>query len=169
MGLCGSMLGAEPEKLSAELEASGLRGMGGAAFPTGRKWSLVANAPPGTRHVIANADESEPGSFKDREILFSLPHLLIEGMALAAYCVGAERGIVFIRHEYEPERKSVEKAIEEARALGALGQGIFGSQFDFDVEIFVSPGGYILGEETACLNVLKIGEASHVINRPSLA
>ena len=154
-GTLRSMLGVEPEKLSDELEASGLRGMGGAAFPTGRKWNLVANAPPGPRHVIANADESEPGSFKDREILFSLPHLLIEGMALAAYCVGAERGTVFIRHEYEPERKSVENAIEEARALGALGHGIFGSNFNFDVEIFVSPGGYILGEETALLECLE--------------
>ena len=154
-GTLRNMLGVEPEKLSAELEDSGLRGMGGAAFPTGRKWGLVAGAPPGTRHVIANADESEPGSFKDREILFSLPHLLIEGMALAAYCVGAERGTVFIRHEYEPERRSVERAIKEARALGALGQGIFGSQFNFDVEIFVSPGGYILGEETALLECLE--------------
>lgn len=148
-------LGSEPSKLSAELEKSGLRGMGGAAFPTGRKWSLVAGAPPGPRHVITNADESEPGSFKDRQILASLPHLVIEGMALAAYCVGAEQGTIFIRHEYEPERQLVQKALEEARELGALGRNIFGSSFDFDIEIFVSPGGYILGEETALLECLE--------------
>ena len=150
-----TILGREPSSLSDELQASGLRGMGGAAFPTGRKWSLVAGAPAGPRHVITNADESEPGSFKDRQILASLPHLVIEGMALAAYCVGAERGTIFIRHEYEPERQRVQAAIEEARELGALGQGIFGSSFNFDIEIFVSPGGYILGEETALLECLE--------------
>ncbi|MEE3326966.1 MAG: NAD(P)H-dependent oxidoreductase subunit E [Myxococcota bacterium] len=154
-GTLRQILGNEPSTLSDELQESGLRGMGGAAFPTGRKWSLVAGAPPGSRHVITNADESEPGSFKDRQILASLPHLVIEGMALAAYCIGAERGTIFIRHEYEPERQVVEKAIREARELGALGHGIFGSSFNFDIEIFVSPGGYILGEETALLECLE--------------
>ena len=154
-GTLRQKLGTEPSTLSAELEKSGLRGMGGAAFPTGRKWGLVAGAPPGPRHVITNADESEPGSFKDRQILASLPHLVIEGMALAAYCVGAEEGTLFIRHEYEPERQLVQAAIDEARQLGALGKNIFGSSFNFDIEIFVSPGGYILGEETALLECLE--------------
>ncbi|MFP6641554.1 MAG: NAD(P)H-dependent oxidoreductase subunit E, partial [Myxococcota bacterium] len=149
------MLQRDPSELSACLEAAELRGMGGAAFPTGRKWSLVADTPDGPKHVITNADESEPGSFKDREVLASLPHLVIEGMALAGYCIGAKRGTVFIRHEYEPERRAVEAAIEEARQLGALGDRVFGSEFDFDVEIFVSPGGYILGEETALLECLE--------------
>lgn len=141
--------------LSQALEESGLRGMGGAAFPTGRKWSLVAAESATPRYVICNADESEPGTFKDREILRDLPHLVVEGMALAAYCVGARHGVVFIRHEYEPERRAVEAAIEEARAAGALGSRIFGSGFEFDVEVFVSPGGYILGEETALLECLE--------------
>lgn len=154
-GTLRSLLDCEPSELSARLEASELRGMGGAAFPTGRKWSLVAAAPAGPRHVIANADESEPGSFKDREILASLPHLVLEGMALAGRCIGAEHGTVFIRHEYEPERRALETALAEAQRLGALGQGIFGSQFNFQVEIFVSPGGYILGDETALLECLE--------------
>jgi NADH:ubiquinone oxidoreductase subunit F (NADH-binding)/NADH:ubiquinone oxidoreductase subunit E len=137
------------------LEESGLRGMGGAGFPTGRKWSLVASEPSTPKYVICNADESEPGTFKDREILRDLPHLVLEGMALSAYCVGAERGFVFIRHEYEPERRAVEAAIRDARAAGALGQQLFGRDFSFDVEVFVSPGGYILGEETALLECME--------------
>ena len=137
-----------PEALIAELEDSGLRGMGGAGFPTARKWSLVAAAKAAERHVVCNADESEPGTFKDREILHDLPHLVIEGMVLAAHCIGAARGTVFIRHEYEPERRRLEAAIEAARRAGTLGP-------HFDVEVFVSPGGYILGEETALLECME--------------
>lgn len=141
--------------LSAQLEEAGLRGMGGAGFPTGRKWSLVAAEGSDSKHVICNADESEPGTFKDRQILFDLPHLVIEGILLGAYCVGAERGTVFIRHEYEPERKRLEAAIAAAREAGALGREIFGSDFSFELDVFVSPGGYILGEETALLECME--------------
>lgn len=137
------------------LERAGLRGMGGAGFPTARKWSFVAAEPASVKHVICNADESEPGTFKDRELIHDLPHLVVEGMAIAAYCVGARRGTVFIRHEYEPERRRLAAEIERARALGALGDGVFGSDFAFDVDVFVSPGGYILGEETALLECLE--------------
>lgn len=137
------------------LEAAGLRGMGGAGFPTARKWSLVAAEPSPHKVVVCNADESEPGTFKDRELLHDLPHLVLEGMAIAAYCVGASRGIVFIRHEYGAERSRLEMAIESARASGALGEDLFGSGFAFDVEIFVSPGGYVLGEETALLECME--------------
>jgi NADH:ubiquinone oxidoreductase subunit F (NADH-binding) len=138
-----------------ELAAAGLRGMGGAGFPTARKWSLVAAETAATKYVICNADESEPGTFKDRELIHDLPHLLIEGMAIAAYCVGAKRGTVFIRHEYAAERLRLEAEIDRARALGALGENIFGGDFCFDVEIFVSPGGYVLGEETALLECME--------------
>ena len=145
----------DPADLPPVLEDAGLRGMGGAAFPTGRKWSLVAAAPAGPRHVIANADESEPGAFKDREILRDLPHLLIEGMILAGFAIGARHGTIFIRHEYEEERQAVEAALDRARETGALGSTIFGSPFDFEIDVFVSPGGYILGEETALLECLE--------------
>jgi NADH:ubiquinone oxidoreductase subunit F (NADH-binding)/NADH:ubiquinone oxidoreductase subunit E len=148
-------LAGNPSALAATLDAAGLRGMGGAGFPTGRKWAFVAAEPATPRYVICNADESEPGTFKDREILRDLPHLVIEGMALAARCIGSHRGFVFIRHEYAPERRALEAAIERARAAGALGCDIFGSGFDFDVEVFVSPGGYILGEETALLECME--------------
>jgi len=145
----------EPSDLVAVLEESGLRGMGGAGFPTGRKWGFVAAESATPKYVICNADESEPATFKDREILHDLPHLVIEGMALAAYCSGAERGFLFIRHEYAPERHRFEAALAEARSAGALGSSVFGSDFAFDVEIFVSPGGYILGEETALLECME--------------
>ncbi len=160
-------LASERAGLSARLEESGLRGMGGAGFPTGRKWALVAaeQSPPEAKYVICNADESEPGTFKDRVILRDLPELVIEGMALAAYCIGASRGWVFIRHEYEPERERLAEAIDRARQVGALGSNIFDSGFDFDVEIFVSPGGYILGEETALLECME-GRRGEPRNKP---
>ena len=101
--------------------------MGGAGFPTGRKWTLVAKEPATPKYVICNADESEPGTFKDREVLRDLSHLVIEGMTLAGYCIGAESGWVFIRHEYEPERVALQAAIDAAYAAGALGKNIFGS------------------------------------------
>ena len=160
-----SVLSGDRETPIAELEAAGLRGMGGAGFPTGRKWSLVAGEGATSKHVICNADESEPGTFKDRELLYDLPHLVLEGMAIAAYCVGAQRGTVFIRHEYGPERKRLEAAIDQARTAGAFGEKIFGSDFSFDVDVFVSPGGYILGEETALLECME-GRRGEPRNKP---
>lgn len=137
------------------LKGSNLRGMGGAGFPTGLKWELVAAEKATPKYVICNADESEPGTFKDRAILHDLPHLVIEGMALGALAVGADHGWVFIRHEYEAERHALEAAIKRAYETGALGQNIFDSDFSFDLEVFVSPGGYILGEETALLECME--------------
>lgn len=159
------VLEGEPGAPIEALEAAGLRGMGGAGFPTARKWSMVAGQPATPKHVVCNADESEPGTFKDREILYDLPHLVIEGMAIAAFCVGAERGTVFVRHEYGPERRRIEAAIDAARAAGALGRDVFGSGFDFDVDVFVSPGGYILGEETALLECME-GRRGEPRNKP---
>ncbi len=137
------------------LTAAGLRGMGGAGFPTGRKWQLVREEPAIPKYVICNADESEPGTFKDRQILSELPHLVIEGMLLAALTIGAEQGIVFLRHEYGPEQQSLETALADARQRGVLGSNAVGSGRAFDIEVFVSPGGYILGEETALLECLE--------------
>ena len=147
--------GRDRDEIASTLAESGLRGMGGAGFPTGRKWALVKAEPATPKYVICNADESEPGTFKDRQVLNDLPHLVIEGMALAALTVGAEKGWVFIRHEYSPERVALERAIADAYERGALGQRIFGSGFSFDIEVFVSPGGYILGEETALIECME--------------
>jgi formate dehydrogenase beta subunit len=140
---------------TATLRKANLRGLGGAGFPTGKKVELVAAQTATPKYVICNADESEPGTFKDREILASLPHLVVEGMILAGLAVGAEQGIVYLRHEYAPEQTSLEGAIALARQMGALGENAAGSGKRFDIEIFVSPGGYILGEETALLEALE--------------
>ncbi len=137
------------------LKEADLRGLGGAAFPTGTKWDLTRKATGKPKYVVCNADESEPGTFKDRVILEELPHLLIEAMILAGWMIGATEGIVYIRHEYAKEKKALQQAIEKARRAGALGKNIFGSNTDFDLQIFVSPGGYIMGEETALLEALE--------------
>ncbi len=136
------------EEIIGALKAAGLRGMGGAGFPTGLKWELVRKEVTTPKYVVCNADESEPGTFKDRVILQDLPHLLIEGMCLAGLVTGARRGWIYLRHEYEPERQVIEHAIRDARARGVLGDA-------FDMDVFVSPGGYILGEETALLEALE--------------
>ncbi|HEX5513510.1 MAG TPA: NADH-ubiquinone oxidoreductase-F iron-sulfur binding region domain-containing protein, partial [Gammaproteobacteria bacterium] len=107
------------------------------------------------KYVICNADESEPGTFKDRVLLEQLPHLVLEGMLIGAWVVGAQRGIVYLRHEYGAAARALEQAIAEAYAVGALGEAVFGSAFSFDLEIFISPGGYIMGEETALLEALE--------------
>ncbi len=140
------------------LKGAGLKGMGGAGFPTGLKWELVRKEAATPKYVICNADESEPGTFKDRVIMAELPHLVIEGMALAGLVTGAERGWIYLRHEYEPERKILQAAIDEARNRGVLGES-------FDIEIFMSPGGYILGEETALLEALE-GKRGEPRNKP---
>jgi NADH:ubiquinone oxidoreductase subunit F (NADH-binding)/NADH:ubiquinone oxidoreductase subunit E len=138
---------AAPEIIET-LKTADLRGMGGAGFPTGLKWDLVSKEAATPKYVICNADESEPGAFKDRVIHEELPHLVIEGMCLAALVTGAKQGYVYVRNEYEPERRAMQLALEDARARGVLGE-------HFDIEIFVSPGGYILGEETALLEALE--------------
>jgi len=149
-------LSADPGDVCIEaLKESGLRGMGGAGFPTGRKWELVRGESEAQKYVICNADESEPGTFKDRVILEELPHLLIEGMLLAGLTIGAETGIVYLRHEYAREQKALEAALQHAREIGILGDNAAESGKRFDIEIFVSPGGYILGEETALLEALE--------------
>ncbi len=153
------------ERVLACLKESGLRGMGGAGFPTGAKWELVARQPRQPKYVIGNADESEPGTFKDRVILAELPYLVIEGMILAGLVTRAEQGILYIRHEYEAERQAFARALDHARTAGLLGETIQGTDFCFDLEIVVSPGGYILGEETALLEALE-GKRGEPRNKP---
>ena len=143
------------DDIIAGLESAGLRGMGGAGFPTGLKWKLVRAETKGPKYVVCNADESEPGTFKDRVIMEDLAHLVVEGMALGAFVVGADQGIIYLRHEYGRAREALERELERARSSGWLGSDILESGFDFDVEVFVSPGGYILGEETALLEALE--------------
>ncbi len=135
------------EAIIAALKQSGLRGMGGAGFPTGTKWELVRDTPGPVKYVVCNADESEPGTFKDRVILRYLPDLVLEGMALAAMVVGAEKAIVYLRHEYAREREALQKTLRQRQA-----EGLFGNLV---IEIFDSPGGYICGEETALLEALE--------------
>ncbi len=148
------------------LKDSGLRGMGGAGFPTGTKWGLVRDAEPGSvKYVICNADESEPGTFKDRQILADQPHLVLEGMLLGMLVTGAEEGWVFIRHEYGPEEAVLRAEIEALRAAGVIGPDACGSGRRLELEIFVSPGGYILGEETALLECME-GHRGEPRNKP---
>jgi NADH:ubiquinone oxidoreductase subunit F (NADH-binding)/NADH:ubiquinone oxidoreductase subunit E len=147
------------------LQDSGLRGMGGAGFPAGRKWDLVAAQEAMPKYVICNADESEPGTFKDRQILAEQPHLVLEGMLLGMLAVGAEEGWVFIRHEYGPEEAVIRREIEALRAAGLAGANAGGSGRRLSVEVFTSPGGYILGEESALIECME-GHRGEPRNKP---
>jgi len=147
------------------LKDAGLRGMGGAGFPTGLKWELVRKEPATPKYVVCNADESEPGTFKDRVILEELPHLVIEGLVLGAVAVGAEEGWIYVRHEYAKETVAIRRAIDEATRAGVLGDDVCGSGLKFRLKVFVSPGGYILGEETALLEALE-GRRGEPRNKP---
>jgi formate dehydrogenase beta subunit len=154
----------DPTALLAELKASGLRGMGGAGFPTASKWEIVRGAPGTPKYVVCNADESEPGTFKDRAILEQAPHLVLEGMMLAARVVGASEGIVYIRHEYARERALLEAERDRCVAEGVLDAGPGGPR-GLWVRVFESPGGYICGEETALLEALE-GKRAEPRNKP---
>jgi NADH:ubiquinone oxidoreductase subunit F (NADH-binding)/NADH:ubiquinone oxidoreductase subunit E len=153
------------QEVIAAVTDSGLRGMGGAGFPTGRKWQLVADQPAGLKYAICNADESEPGTFKDRQILADEPHLVLEGLLLGMVCTGAEQGYVFIRHEYGPEEHVLRAEIEAIRAAGLLGTDVLGSGRTLQLDIFTSPGGYILGEESALIEAME-GHRGEPRNKP---
>ncbi|GIW80887.1 MAG: NADH dehydrogenase [Gemmatales bacterium] len=137
------------------LEIAGLRGMGGAGFPTFRKWSAVRGATSDEKYVVCNADESEPGTFKDRELLRRTPHLVIEGIIMAGLVTGAKKGWIYIRHEYHDELEAFEDALQQAQEMGVCGDHILGSDLSFPIDIFVSPGGYIQGEESALLEAME--------------
>lgn len=134
---------------------SGLRGRGGAGFPTGRKWSFVPRNLPGARYLICNGDEMEPGTYKDRILLERNPYLLIEGMALASYALGVEHAFIFIRKGYEEAAHNLQRGITEAHRAGLLGSGICGTGFNLELDLHQSAGRYICGEETALINALE--------------
>ena len=144
-----------PEAVVEEVKKSGLRGRGGAGFPTGMKWSFLAKPPGVPRHIVCNADESEPGTFKDRYLMERIPHLLVEGMITSGFALGANSGYIYIRGEYFYVHRILERAIAEAYAAGWLGKNILGSGFDFDLHMHIGAGAYICGEETALLESLE--------------
>lgn len=141
-----------PKEVLSEIQNSGLRGRGGAGFPTGTKWSFCLRSLSKTRYVICNADEGEPGTFKDRVILTEIPELLFEGMAVAAYALGAKEGFLYLRKEYAYLKSHLEYVLESMRQQGLLGKSIAGKEgFDFDIRIVMGAGAYICGEETALI------------------
>lgn len=144
-----------PEEIYTTLEKSGLRGRGGAGFPTGTKWKFVRKAQSDKKYVICNADESEPGTFKDRLILEGDPHSIIEALAIAAYTVGADEGYLYIRGEYSIAQERVKTAIAQAKEMGFLGNNIFGTDFNFDLHVHSGAGAYICGEETALIESIE--------------
>ncbi len=144
-----------PEGVIEEIKKSGLRGRGGAGFPTGMKWEFTRKAAGGQKYIICNADEGEPGTFKDRLILEGDPHRLIEAMTIGAYAIGASRGFVYIRGEYELSIERLGKAISQAKEYGLLGENILESGFSFDLEIRKGAGAYVCGEETALIESLE--------------
>ncbi len=140
-----------PQEVIDVVKASGLRGRGGAGFPTGKKWQFEADQPGDEKYVICNADEGDPGAFMDRSVLEGDPHSVLEGMAIMAYAVGAHLGYIYIRAEYPIAVARLNIAIDQARELGLLGKDIFGSGFDFDIEIRLGAGAFVCGEETALI------------------
>ena len=144
-----------PDEVIEEVKRSELRGRGGAGFPTGVKWDFTRAADGETKYVICNADEGEPGTFKDRVLLRHDPHAVLESMAIAGHAIGASQGYIYIRGEYFEEIERLEKAVFQARDQGYLGKNILGSRYDFDVEMYVGAGAYICGDETALFNSME--------------
>jgi NADH:ubiquinone oxidoreductase subunit F (NADH-binding)/NADH:ubiquinone oxidoreductase subunit E len=153
------------DEVLAQLKAAELRGMGGAGFPTSMKWDLVRKEADAVKYVVCNADESEPGTIKDRFIMTHLPHLLVEGMLIAGIVTGAKRGILYIRHEYHLQEEILGEEIRRCYRAGLLGKSILGTPLAFELEVFVSPGGYICGEETALIEAIE-GHRAEPRNKP---
>lgn len=144
-----------PDEITEEVKTSGLRGRGGAGFPTGMKWSFLAKPEGVPRYLVVNADESEPGTFKDRYLMEFIPHLLIEGMIISSFALGAKTGYIYIRGEYAWIVEILETAIDEAKAAGFLGKNILETGFDLEIYVHRGAGAYICGEETALLESLE--------------
>ena len=147
--------GMRPEEVIGEIKASGLRGRGGAGFPTGKKWELCRASPGEEKYVICNGDEGDPGAFMDRSIVESDPHAVLEGMVIGAFAIGANRGFVYIRAEYPLALERLTQAIEQARGYGLLGEDILASGFDFDITVSKGAGAFVCGEETSLIGSLE--------------
>jgi NADH-quinone oxidoreductase subunit F len=148
-------LGMAPDDVIAEVKKSNLRGRGGAGFPTGVKWGFIPKTSAKPKYVVVNADESEPGTFKDRDLMRYIPHLMLEGIAIAAHAIGSSIGYIYIRGEYTREAKLLQVAIDEAYDKGYLGKNILGTGFNLDITVHRGAGAYICGEETGLLNSLE--------------
>jgi len=146
-----------PAEVREEIKTAGLRGRGGAGFPTGVKWGFCANVEADQKYIICNADEGDPGAFMDRSILEATPHQVLEGMIIAGYAIGATKGYIYARAEYPLAIKRLGIAIEQAREKGFLGSRVFGSEFDFDITIFQGAGAFVCGEETALIGSIEGG------------
>src|SRR5882757_6767777 len=144
-----------PDQVTDEVKKSGLRGRGGAGFPAGMKWSFIAKPEGVPRHLVCNADESEPGTFKDRYLMEFIPHLLIEGMVVSSFALGSNVSYIYIRGEYDWVTDILDNAIAEAKQNGLIGKNILGSGFDFGLYTHRGAGAYICGEETALLESLE--------------
>jgi len=155
----------KPEQLIQEMGKSGLRGRGGAGFPTGKKWRAVFDQTDSQKYLVANADEGDPGAYIDRFLMENDPFALVEGMTIAAFAIGATKGWIYLRAEYPDAEGRLSDALEEARQAGLLGDQILGQNFSFDIEIFIGHGSYICGEETAMLNSIE-GRRPEVRVRP---
>jgi formate dehydrogenase beta subunit len=155
----------DADSIFGALKASGLRGLGGAGFPTESKWQLVRKEAGAEKYIVCNADESEPGTFKDRFILTHIPHLVIEGMILAGLLTGARKGILYLRHEYGEQEEILEEELRHCKKAGLVGPSVLGSDLAFDLELFISPGGYICGEESALLEAIE-GKRAEPRNKP---
>jgi bidirectional [NiFe] hydrogenase diaphorase subunit len=149
-----------PAEVVEAVTRSGLRGRGGAGYPTGVKWATVAKMPPGRKFVVCNADEGDPGAFMDRSVMESDPHRVLEGMAIAAYAVGADQGFIYVRGEYPLAIRRLDIAIRQARRLGLVGSKVFDSTFDFRIDLRIGAGAFVCGEETALIASIEGGRGT---------
>jgi bidirectional [NiFe] hydrogenase diaphorase subunit len=149
-----------PAAVIEEVTRSGLRGRGGGGYPTGLKWATVAKMPGDQKYVICNGDEGDPGAFMDRSVLESDPHLVLEGMAIAGYAIGASHGFIYVRAEYPLAIQRLQKAIQQAKKYGLLGSQIFDSPFDFKIDIRIGAGAFVCGEETALIQSIEGGRGN---------
>ncbi|MDR0827650.1 MAG: NADH-quinone oxidoreductase subunit NuoF [Desulfovibrio sp.] len=156
----------KPQDVVQEMKISGLRGRGGGGFPTGIKWEVAAAQPGPVKYMVCNADEGDPGAFMDRSILEGDPHSIIEGMAIAAYAIGSDRGFVYIRAEYPLAIQRLQRAVDQSREAGLLGKNIFGSGFSFDLELKYGAGAFVCGEETALLRSIEGGRGEPTSKPP---